>query len=123
MAEEKTPIAEVVEPLTSVEQSLVAAVGEWQEERRKQLEVEWQRVQVEANRRISPVLVAHGLTEGDTFEIRDDALSATGVVLAIRKGAALLARAAAPAVVPVGRAGRRQLQKAIGKQAGRRGGR
>jgi hypothetical protein len=109
-----TAATEVVHPLTAVEASLVRTVGEYRDRERQRLEVEWQKVTQEGNARIAPVLRAHGLGEGDTFEIRDDATSATGLAVAITKGAA---PAASTPVTPMNRTQRRQLQKEIGTKA------
>jgi hypothetical protein len=117
--ETKTDPIEVVEPLSAVEASLIKTVGEFRERERQRLEAQWQQVLFEANKRIEPVLRAHGLGEGDEFEIRDDATSATGVAIAIKKGTA----SASTPPAPLDRLARRRLQKEITKKAGRQGGR
>jgi hypothetical protein len=88
MSDETPPVApapNTLEPLTEMEASLVAAVGVWRDDKTKQLELAYQRLLSEANERIAPVLKAHGLRPGDTWDIRQDAMSRTGWSLAITR--------------------------------------
>lgn len=116
-----TEIPEIVIPLGPLEASLIKTVGEFRERERQRLEVEWQKIQLEANNRIAPVLQLHGVGPGDEFEIRDDATSSTGLSLAVKKGT-VTAPAPTP-VTPLKRTDRRRLEKTISKKTKRVGGR
>lgn len=118
---DSTPPREIVHPLTRVEVALVASLTTQRERERQRLELEFQRFLAELNKQLEPVLAAHGVVQGDSFEIRDDATAATGVVLAVRKSGnqPIDSKAAA---IPLNRGARRRLQKGIGA-AVRKGGR
>lgn len=78
---EATSPEEIIEPLSDVEAGLCSAVERWREQQKEQLERAWQNVLNESNSRIGPVLKAHGVTTGMSWELRPDETSKTGWAL------------------------------------------
>lgn len=82
----KTP--ERREALSPIEASLVNTVGQWRQEQQQRLEAEWQRVLAQSNARVAPVLQAHGVRKGESWDITDDETSPTGLAVVITRAAA-----------------------------------